>query len=226
MMAGDVISMYGTFGERSKRGMARRRTAVKRQAAVKRQEQTNKEIVGPTPEQRQRANYELNDIVDVVPGKASVAIGKAYRREPYFEELARRDATGIGGDDLRCLRFYRNRYEASLRSPVRSVLNRDAGGAGEGPMLAALISSSDHRWLEREVGALVHTLRAIALEDKSYAQVAMERWGSREQDWIVKGESRTKIVPKSGKHPTIIRDEFLQAVARLTVTALPYIRTG
>lgn len=199
---------------------------ARRRAAAKRQERINREIVGPTPEQQQRANYEIGDVVDIVPGKTAVTIGKAYRREPYFEELARREATGISADDLRCLRFYRNRYEACQRSPVRSVLNRDPGGNGEGPMLAALISSSDYRWLEGNVGALVATLRAVALEDKSYAQVAMERWGSREQLWIVKGEHKTKIVPKSGKHPSAIRGEFLEALSRLTVTALPYIRTG
>lgn len=199
---------------------------ARRKSAAKKQERLHREIVGPTPEQHRRANYELGDIVDVEPGKVAVRIGKAYRREPYFEELARREATGIGADDLRCLRFYRNRFEAAQRSPVRSVLNRDAGGKGDGPMLAALISSSDHRFLEHGIGAAVHTLRAIALEDKSYAQVAMDRWGSREQHWIVKGEDKVKIVPKSGKHPGIVRDEFLQALSRLTERTLPYIRTG
>lgn len=199
----------------------------RRRAAAKKQERLDRDIVGPTGEQMAHAQYGLQDIVDTVPGGKSITIGKAYRREPYFEELARREATGISADDLRCLRYYRNRFEASQRSPIRSVLNRDAGGGkGEGPMLAALMSASDHRFLEVGIGALVHTLRAVALEDKSYAQVAMARWGSREQQWIVKGEFKTKIVPKSGKHPGIIRDEFLQALARLTACALPYIRTG
>ena len=202
--------------------MARRKTATRKQ------ERQHREIVGPTPEQMKRANYDLCDIVDVEPGKTAVTIGKAYRREPYFEELARRDGTGIGADDLRCLRYYRNRFEASQRSPVKSVLNRDqGGGSGEGPMLAALISSDDFKFLERGVlGATVHTLRAVALEDKSYAQVAMERWGSREQQWIVKGEHKTKLVPKSGRHAEAIRDEFLNALAKLTDRTLPYIRTG
>ncbi len=201
--------------------MARRKTALKKKQRL------NSEIVGPTPEQHARVNYGLNDIVDVVPGKTAVTIGKAYRREPYFEELARREATGISEDALRCLRFYRNAYEAAQRSPVRSVLNRDAGGgATEGPLLAALMSASDHSYLELGIGGAVHTLRAVALDDKSYAQVAMDRWGSREQQWIINGEYRVKIVPKSGRHAGVVRDEFLQAVGRLKDRALPYIRTG
>ena len=202
--------------------MARRKTAARKQ------ERQHREIIGPTPEQMKRANYDIGDIVDVEPGKTAVTIGKAYRREPYFEELARRDGTGISGDDLRCLRFYRNRYEACQRSPVKSVLNRDHGsGTGDGPMLAALISSDDFKYLEFAVrGATVHTLRAVALEDKSYAQVAMERWGSREQHWIVKGEHKTKLVPKSGRHAEAVRAEFLDAMAKLTERTLPYIRTG
>ena len=202
--------------------MARRKTATRKQ------ERQQREILGPTPEQQKRAKYGIGDIVDVEPGKTAVTIGKAYRREPYFEELARREGTGLGADDLRCLRFYRNRYEACQRSPVKSVLNRDqGGGTGEGPMLAALISSDEFQFLEWGVrGAAVHTLRAVALEDKSYAQVAMERWGSREQQWIVRGEHKTKIVPKSGRHAEAVRDEFLQAVSKLTERTLPYIRTS
>jgi hypothetical protein len=200
---------------------------ARRRAAARKTERLNRDIIGPTPEQMARSNFELGDIVDVVPGKTAVTIGKAYRREPYFEELARREATGISADDLRCLRFYRNAFEARQRSPVRSVLNRDAGGGlGDGPMLAVLMSSSDHTYLEVGIGHAVHTLRAVALEDKSYAQVAMDRWGSREQHWIVNGEHKVKILPRSGKHPTVIRDEFLQALGRLTDRALPYIRTG
>ena len=202
--------------------MARRKTSARKQ------ERQHREIVGPTPEQMKRANYDVSDIVDVEPGKTAVTIGKAYRREPYFEELARRDGTGISADDLRCLRFYRNRFEACQRSPVRSVLNRDQGsGNGEGPMLAAMISSDEFKFLECGVrGAAVHTLRAVALEDKSYAQVAMERWGSREQQWIVKGEYKTKLVPKSGRHAEAIRGEFLDALTKLTERTLPYIRTS
>lgn len=198
-----------------------------RQKAAKRKARAHRDIIGPTPEQMVHATYSLSDVVDTLKGGVTITIGKAYRREPYFEELARREATGISADDLRCLRFYRNAFEASQRSPVRSVLNRDSGGGvGDGPMLAALISSSDHTYLERDVGAVVHTLRAVALNDKSYAQVAMERWGTREQRWIVDGQHKVKIVPKSGRQPGYIRDEFMLALARLTERTLPYIRTG
>ncbi|MFZ2996256.1 MAG: hypothetical protein WA070_08770 [Sphingobium sp.] len=200
---------------------------ARRRAAARKIDRKNRDVIGPTPEQQGRATYALGDVVDTRPGGKAITIGKAYRREPYFEELARREATGISEDDLRCLRFYRNAFEAAQRSPVRSVLNRDSGsGQGEGPMLATLMSASDHTYLERGVGAIVSTLRAVALDDKSYAQVAMDRWGSREQRWIINGEHRVKIVPKSGKHAGVVREEFLQAVGRLTVCALPYIRTG
>ncbi|CAH0355327.1 hypothetical protein [Sphingobium sp. CECT 9361] len=201
--------------------MARRRNAAKRA------DRTPKDIIAPTPEQQLRANYAMQDIVDIEPGKVAVSIGKAYRREPYFEELARREATGISDDTLRALRFYRNAWEAGQRSPVRSVLNRDdVGGGGDGPLLAALFATGDVSFAEVGIGATVHTLRAVALDDKSYAQVAMDRWGSREQRWILNGAHKVKIVPRSGKHAGVIRDEFLQAVACMTERVIPYIRTG
>lgn len=193
--------------------------------------QAKKDIVGPTREQKKRGRFELQEIVDK-GDRGSIKIGKAYRREPYFEELARREATGIGGDELRALRYYRNAYEAAARSEVRSNLNRDMpGGSSEGPLLAQLYATSDVVHLERGIGAVVHTLRAVAIEDKSYAEVAMDRWGSRQQHWIDVNKAgaemhRTKIVPKSGKHPGLIREEFLLAVRRLADRVKPYLRTG
>lgn len=184
------------------------------------------DIIGPTPEQKRRGRFELEDIVDKGQ-KGAIIIGKAYRKEPYFEELARRVDGGIDGDALRALRFYRNACEASARSEVKSNLNRSpALGDGDGPSPAVVRAKQHVRLCEWGIGAVIHTLRAIAVDDKSYAQAAMDRWGSREQEWIEKGKFRKAIVPRSRNHPNIIRDEFMLALRRLLDNVRPMLRTG
>jgi hypothetical protein len=148
--------------------------------------------VKPTPEQMRRAHYE--------PQSAKTHKGQvtssAYRRRPLFETLAK-GKSGIDADGLRALRFYRDRYEGTAKS-----LTRPPG----------LDADYIVKRCDAEMGAVADTMRAVALEDQSFSEVAIARFGSRTQSWIeqekVRGRTKKggklrfveKIVPKSGRH--------------------------
>lgn len=169
-------------------------------------------------------------------------IGRAYLRRPWFESLVERDwreadqqerPPVFSVSDLKALRFYRDSVEASARSETKSCLAAMlpvAGSRSDGPSPAIVRAKANVAWLEALLGPLVSTVRAVAIDDQSYAQVAMERFGAREQDWFddTSGTFIRKLAPKSGRHPTRIREEFVAGVKRLSagrsepvVTVLP-----
>jgi hypothetical protein len=177
-------------------------------------------IMEPTAEQRRHANYVEQDIVDVL-SKGRVTLGKAYRKKARFETIE-----GLGMDQLKALRAYRAAFDASEQSEVKSSLDIRPRGAGGAP--GALTSTEARayaaetlRRIESSLGALVHTLRDVVLLDMTFSEAAMKRFGSREVDYIDIGmgkrkpRSVVKLVPKSGTHRQIVRDEFFQALAKL-----------
>jgi hypothetical protein len=184
---------------------------------------TQRDRLGPTLEQSQKAEY--------VRGSSTTNQGQvnsvAYRRKPLFETLARSGLIDFAG--LSALRYYRDRYERADGSLVRCALDIQEGRRGPCSAIPSGMSA-DFAVVacEAAVGSLVTTLRAVAIEDKSFSQVAIERFGSRKQSWIVQNGQRRrdrtgapmvfeeKIVPKSGRHRDIISKEFTDAVRRLT----------
>ncbi|WP_342249369.1 hypothetical protein [Sphingomonas sp. OTU376] len=191
------------------------------------------ERMGPTPEQRRHGNYQLGDVIDKAENGVAIKVGKAYRREPLFETLAKDSRSGIGGDALRALRYYRARFEETDKSLTRCALDVQGRGGGASAPLPRGVDSqmvvgiSANRTLERldqALGSVVDTMRGVAIEDRSYSELAIARWGSRKQSWIqqpagkrngAKAAFVEKIVPKSGRHREIIRQEFLLGLKRL-----------
>lgn len=184
------------------------------------------EEIGPTPEQMVRFTYRPHAPVT----SAGLKMGRAYLREPWFESLVRRDWTDaqrearaplFTPEDLHALRGYRNAFETAQRSEVRSCLNIERGGArGEHGVAspALLRARRTLAAIEAAIGAVVDTMRAIAIDDMSYAQVAMARFGAREQSWFddATGTMVCKQAPRSGRHSVRIREEFLAGTKRLT----------
>lgn len=69
--------------------------------------------------------------------------------------------------------------------------------------------------------------------DLTFSEAATKRFGSREQDWIDIGSGKRKprtvikLVPKSGAHRQIIRDEFFTGLRLLVEAVGPYLsRSG
>lgn len=178
--------------------------------------------VEPTKELQRRVTFRLEDIT-----KSGQVTGQAYKRRPWFETLAARGDITV--DQLQALRFYRSNFERQHYSETRCVLNRDpGGGAGDGPSVALVNARWHVRELEAAAGALVDVLRAIAIHDLHYSDVAMATFGSRKQRWIKVELDQPfveKIVPKSSEHPRRIKAEFIEAVERILPVAEPHYST-
>ncbi|WP_103728915.1 hypothetical protein [Novosphingobium sp. HII-3] len=181
---------------------------------------------GPTIEQQAHAHYVEEDIVDVT-GKGRVTIGKAYRKRPRFETIE-----GLGTEQLKALRCYRAAFDESERSILKSGLDvrpRGAGGfdSAFGAIEARAFGAARLRAIEGQLGMLLHTMRDVALMDLTFSEAAMKRFGSREVDWIDIGKGKrkprtvVKLVPKSGTHRQIIRDEFFQGLELLMKATEP-----
>lgn len=195
------------------------------------------EIVAPTAETAAHAPYELQP----VRTEKGQLLGRAWRRQPWFESLAKREAGEakragraplIGADDLAALRFYRNAFEMAERSAMKSSLDILPGGAGPGQARdlppSVLIARVDVALCESLMGEWRPTMRAVSLEDRTYAAVAMARFGSRDQDWfdVAAGAFVAKPVPRSNRHPLIIRSEFLAGLQALVEAVRGRVRTG
>lgn len=183
----------------------------------------------PTPEQCEHAVYVEQDIVDV-KAKGSVTIGKAYRKQPRFETI-----DGLGTEQLKALRFYRGAFDMSEMSETKCALDvRPRGAAGSHGAISAIearsFGATTLRGIERQLGAMVHALRDVALHDLTFSEAAMKRYGSREVDWIDIGNGKrkprtvVKLAPKSGTHRQIIRDEFFRGLPLLIAAVEPYQR--
>lgn len=187
--------------------------------------------VEPTPEQQRHARYVEQDIVDTKPGGKSITIGKAFRREAKFERIK-----GLGDEQLKALRYYRATFDQSEASEVKSALDvRPRGGGSSAQEIWSEKQAGARlrlRTLEAGIGAVVHTLREVALHDATFSDVAIKRYGSREVQRVVTGKGRQKprivneIAPKSGRHRDAIRAEFFVALNYLTANVRPYLRTG
>jgi len=195
-------------------------------------------IAAPTPEQAAKADYDMQP----VRTEHGQVLGRAWRRQPWFESLAKREAGEaaregrtalIGPDGLNALRFYRHAHEAASRSEMRCALDilpggRAPGGGGGDLPPAMLVARANLALCEAGLGELRATLRAVALDDLTYAAVAMERFGARDQDWYdpATGAFVAKPVPRSNRHPGIIRAEFLAGVEALVAAVRGRVRTG
>lgn len=194
-------------------------------------------IEGPTPEQAARFQYQRGE----VRNEAGQRLGTAYRRRPLFETMA---ATAkIAPDEAAALRYYRGAFDRCERSATKSCLNITMGGGMRGMpaelanATASMVEAKSRlRRCESVLGVNLATMRAVALEDRSFSDVAIERFGARRQSWILVDEPvlqngrrvvvdgkpqtrpvhREKIVPRSGRHREIVRAEFQAGLRALT----------
>ncbi|AHE55899.1 hypothetical protein [Sphingomonas sanxanigenens] len=188
----------------------------------------------PTAEQMRHGSFEEVDIVDKKAGGTNVTIGHAYRRQPRYVSI-----DGLGTAQMKALSFYRAVYDRSERSETRCALDARWGSSGAGAGIGALElteglahARSLLASIESGIGANLDTLRAVALQDQTFSEVAMERYGSREVERVVAGKGRVPpaivktLAPRSGKHRTLVRDQFMTALARLVDAVEPYQQTA
>ncbi|AHE57418.1 hypothetical protein [Sphingomonas sanxanigenens] len=186
----------------------------------------------PTAEQMRHGSFEEVDIVDKKAGGASITIGHAYRRQPRFTSIS-----GLGTGQIKALTFYRRVFDESEQSETKCALDIGTGSGVGGSHVAIArmeslaFSNITLRTIEGEIGANLDTLRAVALHDQTFSEVAMARYGSRDVQRITlgKGKAPPSVVntlqPRSGKHRTMVREQFMAALARLVEAVEPYLQT-
>jgi len=178
--------------------------------------------VSPTPEWLARYNH-VKDSPTTASG-FKMAARPVYRKQPWFESLCGRD-DAFTDEDLTALRYYRNAYEQSQRSETRcalaSMVHGSGGGNGE-PSLAVARAKSVLEHLEPALGSLLTTMRAITLEDLTYEQVAMARFGYRYDDFYDSASGTFTQRPRntSGRNPGKIKAEFVAGAKLLTAAML------
>ncbi|UZW54950.1 hypothetical protein NUH86_15965 [Sphingobium sp. JS3065] len=202
----------------------------RRAAAAGKAEQKKKAaapgIEAPTEELQHRVNFSVRQVTT----EAGQVLGLAYRRTPLIETMAARNM--ISAEELAVLRFYRTAFDRCERSPVKCALNI-SGVSSSSPAHALfhatpsmLDAKKRLRICENSFGKELETMRGVVLADKSFSDLAIERFGSR----IVKparhmdraarqrGEHQERILPKSGRHREIVRQEFLSGLRSLAET--------
>jgi hypothetical protein len=193
----------------------------------------------PTAEQAGRVEYVRQQVRD----EMGHHVGFAYRRRPLFETMAAGKANAITIDELAALRFYRTAFDRCDQSATKSCLNVGVGGArvsGNDPTSAtpAILEAKRKLRLCEEAmgGQVLTTMRAVVLDDRSFSEIAIERFGGRNQDWIIVDEPvfrngkpvtengkpvtktvhRERIAPRSGRHRQVVSDEFRIGLRALT----------
>lgn len=167
----------------------------------------------PTPEQKGKADYVRHNSL-------------TYRRKPRFEELALTHKW-ITKDGVEAMKRYRDWFECSDKSLTRCSLDVEGRGGGLPSGLPPIIGASFSLELCRAaIGTIVDVFDKVVLEDKTFSEVAIERFGSRRASWLKQPTARQakagkparfveKIVPKSGTHREIIAHEFQAGLKRL-----------
>ncbi len=188
----------------------------------------DRDIAAPTIEQRGM----FSDKPVAVRTEKGQVVGRAFRRQPYFVTLAKLPADRtqpkgkrlITAEQFRAMRFYRASWEASQASEMRCALDVSVrGGGGERETIPSGYWESQ-RVADCEKpfgGTLLWTMRAIILQDQSFAQVAMIKWGSRDRQRILVGTGKQKprivneVVPISKYHTDQVREDFLFGLGHL-----------
>lgn len=179
----------------------------------------------PTPELMQRAAF----VIGPVKSEMGKVIGRAFRRRAIFENMAEQGA--ISPDELAALRFYRTTFDRCDRSPMRSCLDVDGNGVPRADAVAFMRTKSvleakkRLRMCEAGLAGGLPTMRAVALDDQSFSQIAIARFGCRVAKFQpvdaagrARGEHREQIRPRSGRDREVIKQEFHAALQVLTDT--------
>lgn len=182
----------------------------------------------PTAERAGHSDFEEQTVYEIMPGGRRSMIGRAWRVVPRFLKIE-----GLSASQLRALAIYRKAFDESERSEMKSPLDIGVGGrsglTGAEVAIARLesIAFADVglQRIEARIGSDLAVLRAVALFDRDFKEVAIEIFGGREVQWI-DGRRRpaqveTVTAPKSGKHRTIVRDRFFVAVDQLVAALEP-----
>jgi len=188
------------------------------EAMAERARRAREAVVPPTPEQMAHADFVEMGIYDRTPDGRRHRIGKAFKRVARFESIP-----GLTVEQLFALRAYRKAFDQAEVSEVKSGLDirpRGMGGA-EAAMARleeiAFAKMAVQRIEARVPASLWPTLRAVALHDKDFKALAIERFGGRDVSRLRGDRFETTIEPRSNTHRQIVREDFMAAAQWLVV---------
>lgn len=171
----------------------------------------------PTPEMMARVEFEFGP----VKTEMNIQIGAAYRRRPLFMTMALKQRDRFTIEQIGVMTEYRATFDRCERSPFASCLAEKHGGGGIGP--ASFIHASPAvvdakrklALIERGLGHSLLTMRDVVLHDRSFSEIALERFGGRRRSWIKTDEP----VILNGKAVVIKGKPVLHGVHREDVVA-------
>jgi hypothetical protein len=122
-------------------------------------------LVGPTPE---------------IEARGAERVGMATRRIPVIETMHRR--AQLNEEQFRRLMKFRDTLIMAERTPVKSCLNDNPGGNGNGPSVATISAIIQAGWWERDMpGNAWEVAVAVCRDDKSLSEYCVEKYGGRER---------------------------------------------
>lgn len=165
-------------------------------------------ILCPTPAQMARATYESETEIDA-RGRGST---KRVKRVRQLEAMYA--AGSLSDPHYRSLKHYRHHAETADKSPIKDSLDKSLGGGGDGMSATVAHANIVAGQLERAAGALCDILRAVAVDDKSISQWAMEKYGAIEERYHTRGRTVVQLKPRR-KMLEICQIEFRMAAIRV-----------
>lgn len=169
-------------------------------------------IVAPTDEQNRGGAFRLEDVTDKRNGGGSITIGKAFRRTPMIDTLAKQGL--ISEAEHKALRHYRHHADVADRSLIKDSLNKQVGGSGDGPTHSQAHAAQVASACESAAGSLRDILRSVVVDDLSLSQWAINKSGGID-DCQVKGGARVCRLKPRQKALAIAKLEIQMAAKRV-----------
>lgn len=115
-----------------------------------------------------------------VAAKGVQSAGFAVKRTPPIETLLKSEK--ITADQFRRLQRFRDTFHLAERSPIKSCLNDNPGGKGDGPSVAVVSARVQLGWWLRDMpGQCWEILEAVCGNDMSLSEYCVEKFGGRER---------------------------------------------
>lgn len=122
-------------------------------------------VIGPTPELERRGVER---------------IGMATKRVDVIETMRRREQ--LSEEHYRRLSKFSDTYAMAERSPVKSCLNDNPGGTGNGPSAAVISALIQVGWWQRDMPADCWEIAvAVCGRNLSLTEFCVEKFGGRER---------------------------------------------
>lgn len=128
---------------------------------------------------KQKADKRIAPTDEASQHGSFASAGMAYKRVPVIDTMLERKQ--LTQAEYASLGYYRDQATMAEKSPVKSCLNREAGGFDRGPSVAVQSAILETARIERDLGSLRDIARAVAVDDISLSAWCISQTGGRER---------------------------------------------